>query len=76
VRLTVARYYTPTDQFKSRIQMAMKSILKNQNLVLESYMKKSIKVVDSLKFKTQKEKIVYGGGGIVPDVLCPESGIW
>jgi hypothetical protein len=59
------------DQFKSRIQMAMKSILKNQNLVLGSYMKKSIKVVDSLKFKTQKEKIVYGGGGIVPDVLCP-----
>jgi hypothetical protein len=35
VRLTVARYTPQADQFKSRIQMAMKSILKNQNLVLK-----------------------------------------
>ena len=31
--------------------------------------KDSIKVVDSLKFKTPKGKIVYGGGGIIPDVF-------
>jgi carboxyl-terminal processing protease len=55
----------------------MKSILKNQNLVLKrrAIWKDSIKVVDSLKFKTQMEKIVYGGGGIVPD-FCALSGIW
>ena len=29
----------------------------------------SIKVVDSLQFKTPKGKIVYGGGGIIPDVF-------
>ena len=29
----------------------------------------SIKVVDSLKFETPKGKVVYGGGGIVPDVF-------
>ena len=29
--------------------------------------KDSIKVVDSLQFKTPKGKIVYGGGGIIPD---------
>jgi carboxyl-terminal processing protease len=28
-------------------------------------------VVDSLKFKTKRGKIVYGGGGIVPDVFVP-----
>ena len=33
--------------------------------------KDSIKVADTLKFKTPKGKIVYGGGGIVPDVFVP-----
>ncbi|PIX06890.1 MAG: peptidase S41, partial [Flavobacteriales bacterium CG_4_8_14_3_um_filter_35_10] len=31
----------------------------------------SIKVVDSLKYKTPKGKTVYGGGGIVPDIFVP-----
>ncbi|TYA86596.1 peptidase S41, partial [Seonamhaeicola marinus] len=30
-----------------------------------------IEVADSLKFKTPKGKIVYGGGGIIPDVFVP-----
>jgi carboxyl-terminal processing protease len=41
------------------------------------YRKDSIKVADTLKFKTPKGRIVYGGGGIVPDVFIPleaESG--
>ncbi|WP_200849419.1 hypothetical protein, partial [Klebsiella pneumoniae] len=33
----------------------------------------SIKVADSLKFETPKGKIVYGGGGIIPDVFIPLS---
>jgi carboxyl-terminal processing protease len=28
-------------------------------------------VADSLKFKTKKGRIVYGGGGIVPDIFVP-----
>ena len=31
----------------------------------------SIKVDDDLKYKTPKGKIVYGGGGIIPDVFVP-----
>jgi carboxyl-terminal processing protease len=31
----------------------------------------SIKFPDSLKFKTPKGKIVYGGGGIMPDLFVP-----
>jgi carboxyl-terminal processing protease len=31
----------------------------------------SIKFADSLKFKTPKGKIVYGGGGIMPDIYVP-----
>jgi carboxyl-terminal processing protease len=30
-----------------------------------------MKISDSLKFKTKKGRIVYGGGGIVPDVFIP-----
>lgn len=74
VRLTTARYYTPTgrsiqkpygkdaaenyyDDFKNRIQNG------------ELLTKDSIKVVDSLQYKTPNGKIVYGGGGIIPDVF-------
>src|SRR5690606_33827909 len=31
----------------------------------------SIKIDDSLVYKTPKGKIVYGGGGIIPDVFVP-----
>jgi carboxyl-terminal processing protease len=75
VRLTVARYYTPTGR---SIQKPYKK--GNEEYYKESedriktgelYAKDSIKVADSLKFKTPKGRIVYGGGGIVPDVFVP-----
>jgi carboxyl-terminal processing protease len=49
----------------------MKNILMSQKRFEsgELYEKDSIKVADSLKFKTPKGKIVYGGG-IVPDIFC------
>jgi len=75
VRLTVARYYTPSGR----------SIQKNYSKGTEEYFnefakrfddgelyeKDSIKIADTLKFKTKGGKIVYGGGGIVPDVFVP-----
>lgn len=75
VRLTVSRYYTPTGR----------SIQKNYDKGNEDYYKRfteryhngelfsvdSIKVADSLKFRTPKGKVVYGGGGIIPDVFVP-----
>jgi len=74
VRLTVSRYYTPTgrsiqkpydhngnegyfNEFEDRFHQG------------ELYSKDSIKVNDTLKYITPKGKIVYGGGGIVPDVF-------
>ncbi|MBD3725403.1 MAG: peptidase S41, partial [Flavobacteriaceae bacterium] len=40
----------------------------------ELYEADSIKVADSLKYKTiKKGRIVYGGGGIIPDVFVPLS---
>lgn len=74
VRLTTARYYTPTgrsiqkpydhngnDNYFNETEIrAHNGELMNQD---------SIKFNEQLKFKTPKGKIVYGGGGITPDVF-------
>ena len=75
VRLTIARYYTPTGRsIQKPYSKGNDEYFKESNsrfLHGELFKKDSIKVVDSLKFKTKKGKIVYGGGGIVPDVFVP-----
>jgi carboxyl-terminal processing protease len=75
VRLTVARYYTPTGRsIQKPYSEGNEEYFKESESRFEKgelYEKDSIKVVDSLKFKTPKGKIVYGGGGIVPDIFIP-----
>jgi len=75
MRLTIARYYTPSGR----------CIQKPYNGDIEAYYSEeydryksgelenadSIKVADSLKYKTLSGRIVYGGGGITPDVFVP-----
>jgi carboxyl-terminal processing protease len=75
VRLTIARYYTPTGR---SIQKSYKNGSDDYNKEFahridsgELYSKDSIKIADTIQFKTPKGKIVYGGGGIVPDVFIP-----
>ena len=75
VRLTVARYYTPTGRsIQKSYKNGNEEYEKEFDKRIESgelYKKDSIKVDDTLKYKTKKGKIVYGGGGIVPDVFVP-----
>ncbi|MDB2385337.1 S41 family peptidase [Polaribacter sp.] len=76
VRLTTARYYTPTGRSiqKPYDKNGNEDYYKDyQNRMSSGELlnKDSIKVVDSLKFTTPKGKIVYGGGGIIPDVFVP-----
>jgi len=76
VRLTTARYYTPTGRSiqKPYNHKGNKGYFKEfEKRFIEGELTNadSIKVVDSLKFTTPKGKIVYGGGGIVPDVFVP-----
>lgn len=75
IRLTVARYYTPTGRC---IQKPFDGNL--EKYLLESYERydngemfseDSIHFADSLKYTTPKGKVVYGGGGIMPDVYVP-----
>ncbi|MEO8234860.1 MAG: S41 family peptidase [Flavobacterium sp.] len=75
VRLTVARYYTPTGRsiqksYKEGNEEYFNEFMKRYENG-ELYAKDSIKIADTLKFKTPKGRIVYGGGGIVPDVFVP-----
>ncbi|MBN8702053.1 MAG: S41 family peptidase [Bacteroidetes bacterium] len=75
IRLTTARYYTPTGRciqksYKKGIEAYLKEEYERfENGELQSA--DSIKFIDSLKFKTPAGKIVYGGGGIMPDLFVP-----
>ena len=76
VRLTTARYYTPTGRSiqKPYNGNGNKNYYKDyQERVAsgELLSKDSIQVIDSLKFTTPEGKIVFGGGGIIPDVFVP-----
>jgi len=76
VRLTVSRYYTPTGRSIQRPYTNG-----DNNSYYNDYYKRlrtgelvdedNIEVDDSLKFTTPKGKVVYGGGGIIPDVFVP-----
>lgn len=75
MRLTIARYYTPTGRFIQKpyedVERYKKDI--NQRFLSGELMHAdSIKLPDSLKFKTLiKKRDVYSGGGIVPDFFVP-----
>lgn len=76
VRLTIARYYTPSGRSiqKPYVKGHTEEYYKESEARFESgelYEKGKIKIADSLKFKTKKGRTVYGGGGIVPDVFVP-----
>ncbi len=76
VRLTVSRYYTPSGRsiqkpYKKGEADKYSADFETRFASGELYEKDKIKVADSLKFKTKKGRIVYGGGGIVPDIFVP-----
>jgi carboxyl-terminal processing protease len=76
IRLTIARYYTPTGRCiqkpyahgdEENYYMDISNRYKHGEFAVQD----SIKFVDSLKFTTPRGKIVYGGGGIMPDIFIP-----
>jgi carboxyl-terminal processing protease len=76
VRLTIARYYTPSGRsiqkpYKKGDSEDYYKESEDRFASGELYEKGKMKISDSLKFKTKRGRIVYGGGGIVPDVFVP-----
>jgi carboxyl-terminal processing protease len=75
MRLTIARYYTPTGRsiqkpYKKGFDEYFDDINERYHRG-EFEVSDSIHFSDSLKFTTPGGKIVYGGGGIMPDKFVP-----
>jgi len=75
VRLTVARYYTPSGRcIQSPYDDGSEEYYKDFVSRMESgelMHPDSISFPDSLKYTTKGGRTVYGGGGIMPDVFVP-----
>ncbi|MFC2151360.1 S41 family peptidase [Bacteroidota bacterium] len=75
IRLTIARYYTPTGRSIQKPYSEDKNDYYND--LVERYHNgefseaDSIHFADSLKYITPAGNIVYGGGGIMPDIFVP-----
>lgn len=78
IRLTVARYYTPSGRCIQKPYGAKTNYADDLTERLEHgelFEADSIQLTDTLKYKTSGGRIVYGGGGIVPDVFVPMDSI-
>lgn len=76
LRLTVARYYTPTGRSIQKPYTAGDGESYEHDLIdrykrNEFFSADSIHFADSLRYTTPKGKVVYGGGGIMPDIFVP-----
>lgn len=76
IRITVARYHTPTGRciqrpYENGDKESYYEDYYERYLNGEMYNQDSIDFNDSLKYYTPKGKVVYGGGGIMPDIYVP-----
>ena len=75
VRLTIARYYIPSGRciqkpYNDGVDEYYKDYQKRYQHK-EMFSADSISFPDSLKFKTDNGRTVYGGGGVMPDIFIP-----
>lgn len=78
IRLTIARYYTPSHRciqkdYTLGDEDGYSKELYDRYTHGELYSADSIKVDKSKIFRTANGRIVYGGGGIVPDIFVPND---
>ena len=77
IRLTIAHYYTPSGRciqkpYKKGEALDYAMDIEKRFEHGELYSADSIHFADSLKYKTlRKQRVVYGGGGIMPDYFVP-----
>ena len=76
LRLTIARYYTPTGRSIQKPYTAGDGESYEHDIIdrfkrNEFFSADSIHFADSLRYTTPKGKVVYGGGGIMPDIFVP-----
>ncbi|GAB4245265.1 MAG: S41 family peptidase [Saprospiraceae bacterium] len=74
IRLTVARYFTPSGRCIQKPYGAETDYAHDLSERLEHgemFDKDSIQLADTIQYKTNAGRVVFGGGGIVPDVFIP-----
>lgn len=75
IRLTTAEYFTPSGRFIQKSYADGTDVYRKElsDRYTSGELTDSMKMEfpDSLKFKTQNGRTVYGGGGITPDVYVP-----
>lgn len=75
IRLTIARYYTPTGRCIQKPYSEDKDIYYNEEYDRyehgELLNQDSIKLDKTKQYQTPQGKTVYGGGGIMPDIFVP-----
>ncbi|MCB2406590.1 S41 family peptidase [Hymenobacter lucidus] len=77
LRLTIARYYTPSGRsiqksYRGGYEAYEKELAQRQKHG-EYFHADSIHFADSLRYRTDKGRTVYGGGGIMPDLFVPRD---
>ena len=78
LRLTVARYFTPSGRsiqrpYQKGNDMEYQLDLLSRYQHGELFSKDSIKQDESEVYYTTKGRLVYGGGGIMPDIFVPQD---
>lgn len=78
IRLTIARYYTPSGRCIQRPYENGKDRSYELDLYTryehgEFFSKDSIKQNESVRYETTLGRTVYGGGGIMPDIFVPQD---
>ena len=78
IRLTIARYYTPSGRCIQRPYKNGKDAKYEMDWLTryehgEFFSKDSIKLDENLRYSTRLGRPVYGGGGIMPDVFVPQD---
>ncbi len=78
IRLTIARYYTPSGRCIQRPYENGKDSKYEMDWITryehgEFFSKDSIKLDENLRYATSLGRPVYGGGGIMPDVFVPQD---
>ena len=78
IRLTIARYYTPSGRCIQRPYESGQNSKYEMDWIAryehgEFFYKDSIKLDESLRYSTSLGRPVYGGGGIMPDVFVPQD---
>ena len=75
LRLTTSRYYTPSGRciqkpYNDGLEAYYNELMNryNQNELIDP---DKIDLPDSVKYYTANKRVVYGGGGIIPDIFVP-----